>query len=235
MKNQPEHHPNIIDRNRAILLCRDLLSVNDWVILAIKTSRQLEHRVIPGDAEELVTVSVLGPNDKVLMDMLIRPDGAVNSELLHTHGSNQVKASNAPSFAEVHKILNAGFRKTRVLCFHPNKIKETLSTLCQREKLPALEGSFVDVQLVYSRFVGAKESDTAVSYIQQDLGKHDCSRAGVPAIAECRHILHLLQEMAASDQQYDSATAFNKGWSATFYKPKHGPAEKLKELLGLGE
>lgn len=235
MKNPAENHPNSIDRNRAILLCRDLMSVNDWVIIAIKTSRQIEHRVIPGDAEELITVSVMGPGERVLMDMLIRPDGAVNNELLHAHGCNQVKASNAPNFAEVHKILNAGFRKTRVLCFAPNKIKETLSSLCQKEKLAPLEGSFVDVQLVYSRFVGQKQSETSVAYVPQELGKFDCSKTGVQAITECKHIHELVQEMASSDQQYDSATAFNKGWSATFYKPKHGPAEKLKELLGLGD
>lgn len=229
-------HPNILDRNRAILLSRDLLNLNDWVLLAIKSSKLTDQRAIPGDSDELVTVTVVGPNEKVLMDMLIRPDGAVSSELLQLHGCNQVQASKAPLFAEVHKILNAGFRKTRVLCYKPARAKEILNTLCKKEKLSPLEASYIDVQLVYSRFIGEKESETAAGYKAQPLPrKHDSSEAGVGSLSECKHVLHLLQEMAGSDQHYDSAVAFSKGWSATFYKPKHGPADKIKELLGLGE
>ena len=232
---QPQH-PNMLDRNRAILLARDLLNLKDWVILAIKVSRMIEQRPLPGDASELVSIAVIGPGEKVLMDMLIRPDGAVSSELLALHGCTQAQAFNAPVFAEVHKILSAGFRKTRVLSFNPTKTKDTLAELCKREKLEALDGSFLDLQLMYTRFVGEKENPSDPGYKRQVLHpSKDSSQLHVTPLTECKHVLALLNEMAGSSQSYDMATAFNKGWSAAFYRPKPGPADKIKEMLGLSD
>lgn len=235
-EKEGKQHPNMLDRNRAILLARDLLSINDWVLIAVKVSRLTGQRAIPGDASELVSITVIGPGEKVLLDMLVRPDGAVSSELLSMHGCTQAQAFNAPVFAELHKILNAGFRKTRVLAFNPTRVKDVLNELCKREKLAPLEGTFVDLQLMYTRFVGEKESDTAAGYKRQTLHpSKDSSQIHVAGLTECKYVLSLLNEMAGSSQSYDMATAFNKGWSAAFYKPKAGPAEKIKEMLGLSD
>lgn len=235
MKNHTDDlfaHPNPLDRNRSILLSRDLLEINDWVALAVKTSSIKDGRVIPGDATRLISIGVLGPNQKVLLDVLVRPDGAVNSDLLKLHGCDPAHAFNAPSFLEIYKILKAGFSRSRVLCYKVASVQSELKRLCALEKLPELQGRFVDVQSEYSRFVGQKALDG--SYKSQHLPEeNDCSNPAVSTLSECAAVISALHEMAASSQSRDSATAFDKNWSAAFYKPKMGPAEKIKEILGL--
>lgn len=238
MKKQDEaqsiQHPNPLDRNRAILLSRDLLSVKDWVIIAAKCSKVEGRRVYPGDAAELTSISVLGPDERVLMDVMVRPSGAVNNELLRLHGSDQAHVFNAPSFKEVHRILSAGFAKTRVVSYQPAKIKEILFNLCKQEKLPSLQASFIDLQYEYSRFLGEMNPDK--SYVFQKLpSAYDCSQPAISPLLECRQLYILLQSIAASSQILDTANKFDKNWSAAFYKPKLGPAEKIKGLLGLGD
>jgi hypothetical protein len=235
MKNQTVglfEHPNPLDRNRSILLSRDLLQMKDWVALAIKRSSIKDARVIPGDARELISVGVMAANQRILLDVLVRPDGAVNSDLLKLHGCDPAHAFNAPTFPEVYKILKAGFSRSRVLCYKVEAVQEELNQLCRQEKLPALHAEFIDVQQEYSRFVG--QSSLKSGYKLQSLpDENDCSSPGISTLSECAAVISAVQEMAASSQTINSATAFDKNWSAAFFKPKMGPAEKIKEILGL--
>jgi hypothetical protein len=235
MKNSEDksEHPNRLDRNRAILLGRDLLEMNDWVILSCKEST-LQGGAQPGDATHLVSISVIGPGDRALMDVLVRPNGAVNSELLKLHGCDSAHTFNAPPFSGVHKILQAGFARTRVIAWNPEKVKSALSRLCESTELPALSTVYLDLQTHYTAFVGEIDPySNGAAYKKVTLPPQtDCSTAGVTPLTESRYLLTLIQEMAASSQNTEAA-AFDKNWSAAFYKPKLGPTQKLKELLGL--
>lgn len=232
--DDPLAKANSLDRNRSILLSRDLLTMNDWVALAVKSSRigDSQVRILPGDATELISIGVIASNQKVLMDVLVRPDGAINSDLLKLHGCDPAHAFNAPVFSEIYKILKAGFARSRVLCYKVSAVQELLNRLCVREKLAPLQGRFIDVQTEYSRFLG-EPSQTASYKVQLLPEENDCSRPAVSTLSECSHIISCVQEMAGSSQTMDTATVFDKNWSAAFYKPKMGPAEKIKELLGL--
>lgn len=237
MKNlefSPPSHPNPLDRNRSILLCRDLLVMNDWVILSCKQSKLQSQRALPGDAQELISIAVLGPGERVLMDVLVRPDGAVNSELLKLHGCDPKHAFNAPFFNEVHKILNAGFARSRVLCYNAQKASSILAQLCTQEKQPKLNVNLTDIQVEYSRFVG--ETSASAAYVSQPLPQdYDSNTPSVTALNECRQILSYVHLMAGSSQITDSAPVWNKSWSAAFYKPKFGPTETIKGLLGIAD
>ncbi len=232
--NSPSH-PNPMDRNRSILWARDLVELNDWVIISCKSSTLVGKRVMPGDAAELISIAVLGPGERPLLDVLVRPDGAVNSELLKIHGCDPKHAFNAPEFPEIYKILKAGFAKTRVICWNQEKTKEILAKLCKLEKLPELSVRFDDAQAEYSRFVGEVEPDIH-RYKTQNLPREfDSNEVGITPWLECEKIYEYLKEIAAGHQMFDSASTFNKNWSAAFYKPKMGPAKKLKEILGLND
>lgn len=231
MKHQEvptNNHPDPLGRNRSILLARDLLEVNDWVTFSCKQSKLKSTRSLPGDASELISIAVVAPDGRLLLDVLVRPDGAVNSDLLKLHGCDPAHAFNAPLFQDVHKVLTAGFAKTRVLTYDCAASKDILSRLCRQEKLPQLKPNFIDVQMVYTRFLGTDAYKALPAEV-------DSTNPGILPINECMYLISLVKEIAASSQINDSATAFNKNWSAAFYKPKSGPAEKLKELLGLND
>jgi hypothetical protein len=224
--------PHRLERNRAILLSRDLLNVKDWVILSCKTS-EMSGESLPGDAAELCSFAALGPGGRELLDVLVRPDGAVSSEQLKIHGCDSAHVFDAPEFANVHKILKAGFARTRVICWNPSVMKATLLKLCRQFQLSELQANFVDLQTHYSSFVG--EPATEDGYRQQSLPSQinaDCP--GVAPLCECRGLFDLLQEMAGSSQSSESVS-FNKNWSAAFYRPKLAAAQKLKEMLGLND
>lgn len=235
MKNSEDKfgYSNRLDRNRAILLGRDLLEMNDWVVLSCKESALLGGAQA-GDATELVSISVVGPGDRALMDVLVRPNGAVNSELLKLHGCDSAHIFNAPPFSGIHKILQAGFARTRVIAWNSQKVKNTLSRLCESTNLPALKTVYVDLQTAYTAFLGEIDhSSNGDAYKTVVLPPQtDCSTAEVTPLTECRYLLTLVQEMAGSSQSTEAA-AFDKNWSAAFYKPKLGPTQKLKEFLGL--
>lgn len=230
---QADLQARALDRNRSILFARDLLALNDWVIFAVKKSRA--ERALPGDARELTGMAVFGPGQKVLMDLLVRPDGTVSAELLKKHSAKAAKNPATATFAEVHRILQNGFARTRVLCFNPTKAKDLLSELCRQEKLPPVTGSFLDLSFEYSRFVGELDPE-GKNYRTQPLPRwFDCSSAGVSPLEECQHLYKILSSMASSSQSLDTPSTFNRNWSATFYRPKLGAADKLKEMLGLSK
>ncbi len=243
MKNLEENrnHPSPLDRNRAILLARDLLNLNDWVILAIKQSKE-PGRLIPGDAKELISFAVMGPGQKLLMDMLVKPDGAVSNDLLRVHGARANQVFNAPSFRDIYKIIQAGFKRTRVLTFNTERIKRLLDQLTKQEKFENLNADFVDLGQEYSRYLGVQSEEKqnparsvpAYKGVQIPAG-FDSSKPRVSAVNECKYLFSLLHAMAGSSQSLDSALTFNKNWSAAFYKPKVGPTEMIREILGISE
>ncbi|MBX9688655.1 MAG: hypothetical protein K2X27_18245 [Candidatus Obscuribacterales bacterium] len=236
MKNHDESafsHPVPLDRNRSILLARDLLEINDFVILAIKQSRPAAEHLHADEAQVLTSICVTAAEERILLDVLVRPDKAVSSELLKIHGCDSAHTFTAPTFAEIYKILEAGFARSRVVCFDSHRVRRLLSALCIQEALPELNAKFVDLQTSFTKFVGEQANGT---YKTQILPKSfDCREAGITALSECRIIWTLLKEMAASSQINDSARTFNKSWSSAFYKPKSGPAEKIREILGLSD
>ena len=236
MKNTEDRdssQPVRLDRNRAILLSRDLLQMNDFVILSGKESR-LSGKNVTGDASRLISFSVIGPGEKILMDVLVRPDGTVNNDLLKKHGSDVAHVFNAMTFEDVHKILNAGFARTRVICWNTARVKESLAQLCRQTGLPELKANWLDMSGEFSAFIGEKLPGKK-EYKRQILpNMSDSECDGVAPLSECKFVLSLLQEMAGSSQSTD-AVIFNKNWSAAFYRPKLGPAEKLKEILGIGD
>lgn len=235
LKTNPQalNQKQIMDRNRSILFARDLLSLNDWLIVSAKLS--LAERSLPGDASKLLSLAVLGPGERVLLDLLVKPDGAINPELSKKHGLNARQTFNAPGFAELHQILRNGFAGKRVLAFKPQRIKDIFDDFCKQEKLPEIEVSIYDMQFEYSRFCAEPESN-GTSYKKQSLARWtNAENAGIQPLDECKQVYKLLTGMASSSQTFDSASTFNKNWSAAFYKPKLGPAEKIKEILGLNQ
>lgn len=235
MKNLEEtasDHPHPIDRNRAILWARDLVEFPDWVILACKVSR-VDFRSVPrGDCTKLVSFAVLGPNDNVLLDVVLRPQGAVSTELLKMHGCDQPQVFKAPYFEHAHKIMQAGFAKTRVVCWRPAEVQEILDELCRDHSLAKLKGNFYSAQTEYSRYVG----QIADGYLMQAIPDGASSNnPGVAPLTECRKISETIRHMAASSQVNDSALTFNKNWSAAFFRPKPSPTSKIREILGFPE
>ncbi len=231
MKNETQNetgHPNPIDRNKAILWARDLLQFPEWVILAVKVSRS--NRTSVDECNELVSIAVIGPENNVLLDVLVRPDKAVSNDLLKAHGCDQARAFSSPSFEAIHKILEAGFAKTPVVVWAPSRLQQTLDHLCAVSHLPELRARFISAQAEYSKYVGDElpQGGYEMKQIPDVVG----STEPPSAVSECRKIAEVIAHMAASSQISASALTFNKNWSAAFYRPKIGPTAKIREILG---
>ncbi len=221
-------HPNPIDRNRAILWARDLMQFREWVVLAIKISRT--ERASADECNELISIGVLGPDNNLLLDVLVRPNKAVNNDLLKKHGCDQARAFSSPSFEAIHRILEAGFAKTPVIAWAPNRLQQTLDHLCAVSHLPELRAKWIGAQSEYAKYVGDELPQGGYDMKEIPDGAGCADEAST--IYECRKITEVIAHMAASSQISASALTFNKNWSAAFYRPKLGPTAKIREILG---
>ena len=231
MKNDMENipsHPNSIDRNRSILWARDLMQFPEWVVLAIKVSRSA--KTSHDECNELISIGVLGPENNVLLDVLVRPNKAVSNELLKTHGCDQARAFSSPSFEAIHRILEAGFSKTPVIVWAPAAAQQTLDHLCAVSHLPELKAKWFSAQAEYSKYVGDELHQGG--YEMKKLPEDGTGPESDTPIGQCKKILEVIAHMAASSQISASALTFNKNWSAAFYRPKLGPTAKIREILG---
>lgn len=230
MKNiiENDEHPNPMDRNRAILWARDLLQFKEWVLISVKVSRL--KTVSIDECSELISIGVVGPENNALLDVLVRPNKAVSTELLKIHGCDQGKAFEAPTFDAIYKILNAGMSKTPVVAWAPHQVQAILDQLCKANGLPNLNARWMNAQVEYSKFVGELE-DTG-GYYMRPVPRSANPLPESPTLAECQQILEVVHAIAASSQISDSALTFNKNWSAAFYKPRLGPTARIREILG---
>ena len=220
------------ERNKAILQARNLLEIPDWLIFSSQITSFSDSQA---DCPlQLVSVAIMAPNRQVLLDACICPSGRATAAMLRRHGTNQMKLSDAVSAASLLGAIADLCDKRDVLCWDlPLQVRNlgVIATLAAQAPPPLRT---VSVQACFAGFV-SDETDDATFKMQPLPGGSCVDNEEVSAPKECQNIVELIYMMAGSSQVSESATVLNKNWSATFYKPKQGPAQKLKSFFGFVE
>lgn len=222
----------ILDRNKAILQARDLLEIPEWVIFS---SQITSFPTSDSDcAPDLITVTVFSPERKVLLDACVQPSGAVTTQMLRQHGIDQSTLMRAVTESALLNAVRKICDKKTILCWDMPLQVRNLAIIAARAGQHSPPLRTISVQSCYSRYIG--EELAPGSYKNQPLPGGSCDEAeSVTPLKECENLIELLFVMAGSSQFIDSAQVLNKNWSATFYKPKLGPAQKIKSFFGIGE
>ncbi len=221
----------LLDRNKAILQTRDLLEIPDWVIFS---SQVTTFGLADECAPELISVTIFSPDRKILLDSCVRPSGAVTTEMLRKHRVDQATLMRAVTESSLIESVRKLCDKKDVLCWDMPLQVRNLGLIAARAGQSAPFLRAVSMQSCYARFIGEELSPG--SYKNQPLPGGSCDETeSVTPLKECENIVELIYTMAGTSQFLDSAQVLNKNWSATFYKPKLGPAQKIKSFFGIGE
>ncbi len=224
-----------LDRNKAILQARNLLEIPDWVIFSSQvTTFSLGDIESSECAPELVSVTIFSPDRKTLLDSFVRPSGAVTTDMLRQHGTDQATLMNSVTASSLMESVTKLCEKRDVLCWDLPLQVRNLGLVAARARQTAPFLRAVSIQSCYARFVG--EELAPGSYKNQPLPGGSCDEEeSVTPLKECENIVELIYMMAGSSQLSDSAQVMNKNWSSAFYKPKLGAAQKIRSFLGFSE
>lgn len=214
------NHPNPIDRNRSIVWARYHVDSNEWALLSAKVTRR--------DGQiTLATIALLDNHGRELVEEMIKASDVVPNEEIAQHGVDQSVVFNAKSFEEVMRKLVDRIGERTLVAWDMKAVQSVMDELCAINKMPSVEWRGDSACKELARFRGETE-DVKLGYNPQPL-----ELVGISAADECRSVLKVINEIAASSQASDSLVDGKPGWTAEFYRPKVGAKEKLKGLFGL--
>jgi len=214
-------HPNPKDRNRSIIWARFAADSTEWVILAVRATKVLTDDV----SQPLVSIALVGPAGKILMESLIKTQEFSAREALEGHGIDYSVLLKALPYNDAVGEIKRLIDRKQVFCWDPFEVRKVLSALAAANKENVLTLSLISIGEEYGRFTGKTRAGTS-SY---EIPELKCESA----VAEARAALQTILDMAGSNQYLESASASPMGWTGEFYRPKSSPAEKIKGLFGL--
>lgn len=221
-----------LERNKSILQARNLLEIPEWVIFSSQVTSFEDET--PGGAAQLVSVCIMSPERKVLLDCCMRPSGEVTSDMLRRHGTNQMRLNQAVPADTLLETIKRLCDKRDVLCWDLPLQVRNLNVVAQQASKTAPFLRATSMQTCYAKFVG-EELGVATFKLQPLPGGSCVDSEDVSAVKECENIIELVYMLAGSSQVSEGAEVVNKNWSSAFYKPKLGPAQKIKSFFGLTE
>ena len=234
--NQGVHpHPNVVDRNKAIIWARYLIDSSDWLIFACKVNYlpstiQTTNKPVTktGLAQpKLVSLALITPEGKVVFESMLKSDDVVPSELLAEQGLSQPVVFNARPFCEIALQLARMTDGKQVLTWDLAEVQVLFDELCVEYAQPPLVFAGHSLKDEYARFTGEVDEGGRNYKLQQ------LKPANNSAVAQCRAVLDVLYQMASSSQTNNNAVTGNQGWTGEFYKPKLTARDKFKGFLGL--
>lgn len=233
-KTQSDPHPRPLDKNRAILWARHLAQSDDWLILSTRVTDTANAQAksaagqVWQEPSMLVSVAVLTPAGTPAVEALIRPPGSVSSTDIAAHGIEFLGVFNVTEYEQLRERLSQLLPGKQVISWELDKQVRIISQLDEQYGQQHVRLSGHSVAPQYARFTGAFNQETG-HYSHLPLPNSDKAHS---AMNECRTILSLISQMAASTQQLDGA-ATKQGWTGEFFKPRVSPVEKVKEFFGL--
>lgn len=215
-------HPNPKDRNRSIIWARFAADSTEWVILAARATEVTSE----AGPQSLVSISMLGPGGKVLMETLIKTNEFSAREAIEGHGIDYSVLMNASKYQDVVAAIRQNIERKQVYCWDAIELRKVLTHVASVNKDDALSLPLISVGEEYGRFQGKLKPGTSSYEMPQS--KHEKR-----ALDEAKHVFNVILEMAGSSQNLDSASASPMGWTGEFYRPKATPADKIKGLFGI--
>ncbi|MBK9144519.1 MAG: hypothetical protein IPM23_18670 [Candidatus Melainabacteria bacterium] len=221
-------HPNPMDRNRSILWARFLIDSDDWLILATKVTRH-EGPQNDGDSEfELVSLALVDGAGKTVLEALMKPDHEVESELIARHGLDYSVVFNARPYPAIRETLIGMTEGRELTAWDFEKQRQVLADLDRAFGLPVHQWLGNSVSHQVARFAGSLSG----AQVKDGYNLQPLTVNGLGALDECRAVRKTVVDMASSSQEVDPLVSGKPGWTAQFYRPKLGAADRLKNLFG---
>lgn len=173
------------DRNTAAQWAADLMQRSDWVIFDTETTGLTL-------TAEIIQVGVLGPKGDVLLDSLVRPVGFIEKAAQAVHGITAEKAARGEPFPIVYERLVELFRDRQVIIYNADFDRRMLFQCAGRHNIEYVPITTSCAMLQYARWYGDWNYERG-TYRWQRLQGGDHS-----AIGDCRAVLALIQQMAAT-------------------------------------
>ncbi len=162
---------------------REMLAHPDaWLLLDTETTGL--------ERPEAVQIAVVAPDDQVLFDSLVHPQGEIETEAVAVHGITPEMVSDAPSFPEIYERLAAVLAGKLIVAYNADFDRSVLDGDCRRHHLPSLDIKWSCAMIQYAQFCG-DWSDYHQDFRWQKLPGGDHSAAG-----DCRAVLDLMRKMA---------------------------------------
>lgn len=220
-KQSTAAHPKPKDRNRSIIWARFAADSTEWVIISARATDSTSN----AGPQKLVSLALLGPGGKVLMETLIKTNEFGAREAIEGHGIDYSVLMQARTYKDAIAEIKQHIERKQVLCWDTIEIRQILSQVASANKEDTFSLPLISVGEEYGRFHGNLKPGTS-SYELPPLKREKS------ALDEARNVLAAIMEMAGSNQYMDSASASPMGWTGEFYRPKATPAEKIKGFLG---
>lgn len=182
------------DRNTAAQWAADLMQRVDWVILDTETTGM-------DLTAEVIQVGVLSPAGQVLLDVLVRPQGKIDPAAQATQGITDRTVASAPSFPQVYELLVEILRNRLVVIYNADFDRRMLFQCAGRHKVQYEAMTTRCAMLQYARWYG-EWNPYRGDYKWQRLPSGDHS-----SIGDCRAVLALIRQMAASYKPIQLAVA----------------------------
>lgn len=220
-KGNVSSHPNPMDRNRSIVWARYHADSNEWALLSVKITRQ-------GDKPSLATIALVDRHGRPLVEEMVKSCDEVPSDEIAQHGVDQSVVFNAKPFEEVMRKLVDKIGDNTLVAWDMAVIQKSFDELCALHGMPSVEWRGDSACKENARFIGIPDASEKYGYKM-----HPLKLTGLGAVDECKSVLKLIMDMAASSQTNDSVVKGDPSWTAEFYRPKVGAKEKLLGLFGL--
>lgn len=177
------------DKHLAIVLCREIMSnPNGFVILDTETTGLYDC--------EIVQIGIIDLEGNTLLDTLVKPNCPITEGASAIHGITADALVNAPTFKEVHPLIESIIQGKIVIIYNANFDDEVLHHCCKVNNLNYLQYESSCAMETYSEFVGEIHSYFN-NYRWQKLPGGDHT-----AIGDCKATLDVIKLMAETPLKY---------------------------------
>lgn len=248
----PGTHPFPDDRNRSILWARykmeDLESSqpgSEWCILAIKLTLgdsvpQASTETTEVNTMPVCSFAVLDAKGKTVVESLVKPQCVVSNEAIARHGLEYSVVYNAKPYEECRQELVQYLSGKEVIVWDLKEKWGLLNQLdslhdCKAQNLATVARTWTwhDIAEEYARYVGELVPGCDIEKARAYSPEPYKPLPGLSAVQECKDIKDIIVKMAGTSLVTDPLASGKKGWTAEFYRPTAGPAEKIKKFFDL--
>jgi DNA polymerase III subunit epsilon len=159
---------------------------DDWAVLDLETTG------LRPDAEP-VEIALVGPAGDLLLDTLVRPDGAIDPGAVRLHGLDSAALAAAPTFSDLYPSLCHCLKGRLIIAYWAPFDRSVLERACRTRRLPLLPAKW---DCAHARYRAWRGFSVPLSTA--------CEIEGIPtgtrhrAAADARLVWELLQRMPST-------------------------------------
>lgn len=135
------------DRESPQRWAQSLLARSDWVVLDTETTGL-------GGTAQAIQIAVVRPDGTPALNTLVRPIGRIPLDSIAIHGITDEMVAGAPSYREVHPVLQEIVRDRIVIAYNAAFDRRILEQTARIHQIGQLSATWQCAMEQYSRYVG---------------------------------------------------------------------------------